>query len=93
MIPTATVHAGKSLQQLKASAAEFSKKAGNLQCTEQAIHARSRSNSCIDASTFAKGDRLHHQNMEEEFCLWTGNNVIVRNRPESAATSGFTTKL
>lgn len=93
MIPTATVHAGKSLQHLKASAAEFSKKEGNLQCTEQAIHARSRSNSCTDASTFAKGDRLNHQNMEEEFCLRTGNNVIVRNRPESAATSRFTTKL
>ena len=53
VITTTTVHAGGSHQELKASVAESPKNGGNLLCTEQAIHTRSRSNSCFDASAFA----------------------------------------
>lgn len=96
VIITATVHDGRRPQRPKASVAELPKNAANLQCTEQAIHTRSRANSCIDAPTFAKGGRLNHQNVKEEFCLQTGDETTVirgRNRPESTTTSGFITKL
>ena len=61
--------------------AELPKYARNLQCTVQAIHTRSRSNSCIDEPTFGKAGRLNHQNVEEEFCLQTGDEMqfAVRN--------------
>ena len=95
VITNATVYAGKSLQQPKASVAELPKRAENLQCTEQAInmHTRSRSNSCIDAATFAKAYRVNRQSVEQQFYPQVGNNVSGRNRPESSTTSGFTTKF
>ena len=58
VITTAIVLDGRR-QQPKASVAELLKNAGNLQCTEHAIHTRSRSNSYIEASTFEKDGRLN----------------------------------
>ena len=84
-----TVHAGRSPQRPEESAAELPKNTGNLQYTEQAIHTRSRSNSCIDDPTFAKAGRLNHQNVEEEFCLQTGDETMVisgRNHPDLTTT-------
>ena len=77
VIATATVLAGRSPQRPKASVAELPKNAGNLHYTEQAIHTRSRSSSCIDNPTFAKADRLNHQNVKEEFCLQTGDETEI----------------
>lgn len=96
LVTTATVHAERSPQRPKASDAELPKNARNLQGTEQAIRTRSRSNSCIDASTFVKGGRLNRQKVQEEFRLQTRDDATVvsgRNRRKSSTTSGFTTKL
>ena len=59
--------------------AELPKDAGNLQYTEQTILTlnNDRTSCIIDDPTFAKAGPINHQNVEDEFCLQTGDETMV----------------